>query len=317
MIIMRYPKFSIVVAAYNEEKDIPKLLNSLIKIDYPKNRLEIIVVDDGSTDRTSEIVSKYPVKLIKGPHKGVGFARNLGFKDSGGKIVSFIDADLVLDKGFVKEVVKEFEENPKAGGLQYTIKLLNKKSLISRLLYLRKLLGMKQPGKVIVSNMFKRKILEKLNGYKPRYGYYDDWELSRRVVELGYKTIPMKKALIWHKEPENWKDLWRQCKWAGKSIIFLFKDYKKIAIRRVLFTQLCASLPLYVIFLIFPPPLQSLGIVGFMMFFSIEIWRSLKMYLITKWKESFLTPLFDFISMFFVCVGMLIGMMYIRTKPKV
>jgi len=125
-------KVTIIIPVYNEEKDIKDVLDSIMKQTYPKKMLETIVIDDKSTDRTPKIVSQYSVKMIKGKHKGVGAARNLGIKNASGEIILFVDADQILDKNYVKEIVKPFKDE-KIGGVTGMEYLWNKKSLIAKL----------------------------------------------------------------------------------------------------------------------------------------------------------------------------------------
>jgi len=302
---MLLPSVAIVVPSYNEERDIGRLLDSLMKVNYPKKKLDIIVVDDGSTDRTSEIVSRYPVKLIKCEHGGPGHARNFGWKAAKSDIIIFLDSDMVVDPKYIKEMVKFFED-PKIAGAHHRELLLNEKSLISRLLYLRSVLSWKTT-KLRVSRSYRKKILEEVKGIDPDYGYYDDQILGLKVLGKGYKIVEFPKAKAWHRAPETWKELWKQCKWSGKSMIFSFKGYRKEAFRRILFPLLCAALPVYLIFLLFPFLLRLLGLIGLAVFLYIEIKRSIEMFLISKQKVSFLTIPFDFISMSFTFIGMFMG----------
>ena len=92
---------SVVIAAYNEEENIGKLLNALPR----QTRIpdEVIVVDDGSNDRTVEIVKRYSgVKLIEGPHEGVNAARHKGTLKAKANIVMQTDADCVPSNDRVK-----------------------------------------------------------------------------------------------------------------------------------------------------------------------------------------------------------------------
>lgn len=93
-----YPLVSVIVPARNEEKSLPHLLDSLLKSDYPK--LEIIVVDDQSTDQTYEVASKYTATVIKAPSKPAGWigknwACSIGAKAALGELLLFTDADTV------------------------------------------------------------------------------------------------------------------------------------------------------------------------------------------------------------------------------
>ncbi len=302
---MEQPEVSIVITAYNEEKDIPNLLNSLMKINYPKNKLEIIVVDDGSTDNTRKILMKYKnIKTIKGPHKGMGNARNLGWRNSKGNIIIFIDADMVLHKNYVKEIVKKFQEDEDIDSVEGNEKLYNKSKFIAEMLHLRHELGWSQAKKRI-PRAIKKYVLEKLNGVDHNYGYYVDWELFYRMCKSGYRIEYAPKAILWHKQIEDWEELAKQGRWMGRSMIFSLAKHKLETIKKIGFTLLLTFLPLYIFLLLFPMPLRFFGIISFSVFLFVEFKRTIKMFLITKKLKSFITPIFDFISMSFVFLGML------------
>src|SRR3990167_11506106 len=102
-------KVSVIIPTFNEEKDIVECLESL------KNQtlkaLEIIVIDDGSTDNTLRVLSEFPIsnfqfQIIKQNHKSPGQARNLGAKNAKGEILVFVDADMTFDKKFIQMLIK-------------------------------------------------------------------------------------------------------------------------------------------------------------------------------------------------------------------
>src|SRR5581483_530172 len=86
------------------EKVIAECLSSLSS--QSEKDFEIIIVDDGSTDKTSEIVENFSVKFLKQQHQGPAMARNLGAKEAKGKILVFVDADMTFDKDFLKMLTK-------------------------------------------------------------------------------------------------------------------------------------------------------------------------------------------------------------------
>jgi len=310
---MKFPKVAVVIPAYNEEKDIKDLLDSLMRVNYPKKKFNIIVVDDGSTDNTSKIISKYPIKVIKGKHEGASVARNLGWKSTKSDIVIFLDADMVVHKNFIKELIKPLE-NKDVGGVYFLESFFRKKSLIAKLSFMRKVLINLQ--KSIIAKAIRKKTLIELNGLIPRYGYYDDWELAMRIKNTGYKIVNAPKALIWHKEPETFYELYKQYRWAGQSMLSLTK-YKGRMIRSFGFILLGFSLPFYLLFIFLPYPFWVIGEFGLSLFLIIEVFRSFKMFLITKQKESFLTPFFDFLTSLFICVGIIKGLTKIKSRPKI
>ncbi len=109
----RPPKVSVVVAAYNAEATLGGCLNSLQHVDYPD--FEIIVVDDGSTDRTAEIARTAQVKVLRRAHQGLAAARNAGIEAAQGEIVAFIDADAAADRDWLYHLVETMRRRAAAG----------------------------------------------------------------------------------------------------------------------------------------------------------------------------------------------------------
>jgi len=104
------PLVSIIIPAKNEEDNLKKLLKSLTKCTYPN--LEIIVVDDNSTDRTFDVAKSYGAKVIHIDEHEEGFLGKLyaclqGFNHSSGEILIFVDADVELEKDAVNSIVYE------------------------------------------------------------------------------------------------------------------------------------------------------------------------------------------------------------------
>ena len=100
------PKVSVIVPAYNAEKDIAKLIESLLDLDYPKELLEIIIVDNNSNDQTKETVQQYPVKLLEEKNIQSSYAaRNKGIRNAESEIMAFIDSDCVATPQWIKEGV--------------------------------------------------------------------------------------------------------------------------------------------------------------------------------------------------------------------
>lgn len=111
------PSVSILIAAYNEEKDIEATLRNKIDLDYPRDRLEIIVVSDESTDRTDEIVSKVaagsdvPIKLVRQqPRQGKTSGLNLAVPQAKGEIIVFSDANSIYERNALKYLVRNFAD---------------------------------------------------------------------------------------------------------------------------------------------------------------------------------------------------------------
>src|SRR4030043_470501 len=109
---------AVVIPVYNEEKVIRNCLQSLQKQNYTP--VEIIVVDDGSTDKTLKIIGNWKLEignliLLKQNHLGPGPARNLGASKAKGEILVFVDADMTFDKDFIRDLVKPILEGKTIG----------------------------------------------------------------------------------------------------------------------------------------------------------------------------------------------------------
>ena len=103
------PLISVIVPVYNAEKTIKKCLEQLINQTYTNT--EVIVIDDGSTDKSASICKEFNVTLLSQPHSGAGVARNLGIKSSSGKYLFFADADDYLESNALSCMVSAMENS--------------------------------------------------------------------------------------------------------------------------------------------------------------------------------------------------------------
>ena len=100
---------SVIIPVHNRPDEIRSCLEALLRIDYPREKVEILVVDDASTDRTPEVVSGFPVTLIRlSKNKQAPFCRNLGARRASGEILAFIDSDCLPSPSWLKELVPVF-----------------------------------------------------------------------------------------------------------------------------------------------------------------------------------------------------------------
>lgn len=210
---MKNPLVSVVIPTYNEERDIADCINSLLEQSYKP--IEIIIVDDGSKDRTREIVKKFKsVKLIKGEHKGPGFSRNKGAKKAKGKILSFVDADMTFDKDYIKKLAEPIIAGKSIGTEERFQKAGNLNNIWSKCWgsYTRG-----YPDNVKKGNVF-RAILKKkffeMGGFDSKYGYADDITF---YFKYGVKSDIVDGAVCYHRNAENIKEIWKQSRWIGAS----------------------------------------------------------------------------------------------------
>ena len=123
------PRVSVIIAAYNEEKEIGEKLNNILSLDYPKDRLEVVIASDGSTDRTNEIVSEYAsrgIMLLPLPRLGKAGALNAAVAASTGEILVFSDANSIYKSDALRAIVRPFAD-AKVGGVAGNQVYLKKK----------------------------------------------------------------------------------------------------------------------------------------------------------------------------------------------
>lgn len=217
MILCKIVKLSIIIPTYNEQKSIADCLNSLLA--QTQKPLEIILVDDGSTDKTLSIIKKFPVKVLTQKHTGPGLARNLGASKATGNILIFADADMIFDKDFLKNLTLPIIKNKSKGTFNTAEFVSNWDNRWAQCWNLNQNLKNKNrlnPNSKHDTKDF-RAILKtefnKVGGFSKSGDYTDSQSLS---LKLGYNPTPVKNAVSFHKNPETLTEVFQQAIWIGK-----------------------------------------------------------------------------------------------------
>lgn len=215
-----YPTVSVIVPAYNEEKVIARTIEALLEVDYPSK--EIIVVDDGSTDRTLEIASRYKKVGVKVCHKENGgkySALNYGLKFARGEIIVVVDADTIVGKYSLKELVKNFSD-PTVAAVAGNIKVLNRVNWLTRcqaLEYITSINVFRRALDVFSSvtvvpgalGAFRRSTLDSVGLYD-RDTITEDFDVTVKVLKAGSTVQASSYAVAYTEAPLTLKDLYRQ-----------------------------------------------------------------------------------------------------------
>src|SRR3972149_7949073 len=200
---VKQPLVSIIIPAYNEERYIEFSLKSLLSQTY-KN-IEIIVVDDGSNDQTEQIVGKYPVKLVKQNHKGLGAARNAGVKNSNGELLGFLDADIKYDKKYIERLAEPVLNGHAIGTFNKEEYVANADNIWSKCWSINSDLPIGKrapdilPDELPVYRLIKRSAFEKVGGFGSKEGYFDDATIA---TKLGVNAVSAPGAIAYHFNPE-------------------------------------------------------------------------------------------------------------------
>ncbi|GEM_PF-1311052 len=233
------PNVSIIIPAYNEAAAIRECLDSVLRLDYPKHKTEIIVVDDGSEDRTADIArayGKHGVKLIRTRHEGKPAALNAGIKKAKYNILFTVDSDTVLDRKCLAEIVKPLADRTIAATTA-NCRVKNKSSL----------LGMFQNIEYhynnLISNSFskafnqgswffgaiacyRKDALQRIGLFK-QGALAEDMQAALEIAKSGYKAMNIKSAIGYTHVPESIKELYRQrYRWSIGGMQAVMKNRK-------------------------------------------------------------------------------------------
>jgi glycosyltransferase involved in cell wall biosynthesis len=182
------PICSVVIPVWNGEKYLAEAVNSVLA--QSRTDLEVIIVDDGSTDGTPAVIAQFGqiVRSLRQPNQGVSAARNAGIAAARGKYVAFLDADDVWLPNKLERQLRLFEDNPRLGtvgcGYRVTDKRLNPLSeyIPSHCSLTNLLLVESNGGHFSSSFVVPRHVLDDVGGFDPRLSTSADWDFVTRVA---------------------------------------------------------------------------------------------------------------------------------------
>jgi O-antigen biosynthesis protein len=224
----RYPKVSVIVCAYNGERTMDSCLASLETLNYPN--YEVVVVNDGSTDRTREIAERYAsIRLINQENQGLSAARNVGLRAATGDIIAYTDCDCMADPDWLTHLVARFLSSDFGAVGGPNLPPLDS-SLVANCVAVSPggpthvLLDDEVAEHIPGCNMaFRREALEAINGFDPVFrAAGDDVDLCWRLQNKGYKIGFSAAAVVWHFRRNTVRDYIKQQQGYGKAETLLF-----------------------------------------------------------------------------------------------
>jgi glycosyltransferase involved in cell wall biosynthesis len=221
------PFVSVIVPVYNGALTIEKNIEALLNQDYPKDRYEVIYVDNNSQDSTREILAKYPVVVLEEKDKqGSYAARNLGIKHAKGEIVAFTDSDCVPKSDWISEVVLCFEKNSAdviAGNIQFTFsEKPTVAELVDSVINLDNKSGVKSGLGKTANLCATKKCLDEIGIFSETQKSGSDGEWTTRAHHTGKKIVFADRAMVYH-EARNFDELMKKHVRVGQGSIGVWK----------------------------------------------------------------------------------------------
>jgi len=321
-----HPSVSVIIPVRNGEPTIEPLLESLQRLDYDRNKVEVVVVDGNSTDRTGDIVRKYPVKLIIERKEGLNAARNTGMRNSNGEIIAFTDCDCIVPSNWIKKIVENFKD-PQVGCVGGSAKghyddfisQYADNSIIPLMPFFKKRerldmikLFLHHPAGCNMA--FSRKAFEEVGCFDEsiRYGF-DDVEFVERVCKAGYKMVLDPDVLVRHKHRSTLKEFLKQnfSYGRGSGVLLKRKGAKYLASTWSLLSLigfvtwlsiigLLTFLTLTTSLLIFPLLLFGFTIMPLLILMAFYLHKALEN---KRYERTLTYPIIDFLRGLSFCCG--------------
>jgi len=243
---------SVIICAYNPEKTIADTLKSVFKSSY-KN-LEVIVIDDASTDNTLDLCKNFPLKIIKlKENRGPAFSRNVGVRSVKGKIIIFLDSDVTFPPDLFNNMLTYMKDQPDIAGVgTVSSSLPLNPGFYARYFALQehqRITGLFGKKRYIYSNFIytrcgclKKSVFEEIGGFNEDYKTpsIEDYDFSMRM-KGKYKILYDKTLLINHHFPDTFLKIFKRY-YKNSSEMFQILGFNKIKVKGPFEKDTCAWL---------------------------------------------------------------------------
>lgn len=198
-------RVTVVVPAYNAARTIEQCLSALMGQSYPRELFEVIVVDDGSTDQTSQTIKQFPVQYIHQNNQGPATARNAGAAAGIGDILLFTDADCVPDPHWIEEMTTAFED-PQVMAVKgaYRSRQPEMVARFAQIEFEERFDLLERAGTTDMVDTYaagyRAQLFRELGGFDTRFpvANNEDTELSYRMAAAGHRMVFAPRAIVFH-----------------------------------------------------------------------------------------------------------------------
>jgi GT2 family glycosyltransferase len=226
------PFVSVVVPVRNAERTLGDCLFSILQTDYREDRREIVVVDNGSSDGTAQVIRRFPVRYVREERHGLSEARNRGIAESAGEILVFTDADCVVAMSWLRELVRGFEERPGAAVVAGDVVAYPPQTPVERYLALRKPSYMswsraqEHTWFQFANAAVRRQTFDAVGRFDTRFrGACEDIDFCWRLLGAGFELCWRPNAIVFHRNRTSMPQLFRQQQAYGRNHAALLRKY--------------------------------------------------------------------------------------------
>lgn len=232
---------SVIIPAYNEEDTLEKTVESVVNLDYPKDKIEVLIIDDGSKDKTLDIARrlerKYSnLRVFTKKNGGKGSALNFGIKKAKGELVISLDSDSFVASDALKKMIPYFND-PKVMCVTSAMKVYKPKGFLQRIqateydlgIFLRKSFSKIDAVHVTPGpfSVYRKEFFIKHGGYDEK-NVTEDMEIAMRIQSLNYRIENCDEAIVYTVAPKKFVDLMRQRRRWYYGTIYNWKLYRRL-----------------------------------------------------------------------------------------
>lgn len=223
-----YPSVAVIVPCYNEESTIARTVESLKALDYPADKLEFILVNDGSTDSTPVVMDTFAldpqIKVVHKENGGKHTGLNLGIESTNAEFVGCLDADSFVHPRALKELVPHFE-HPNVAAVTASMSVHNPRNVLESMQYTEYMIGIAMRHMLATINglyvtpgpfsFYRRSTIVELGGFRKAY-QTEDMEMALRIQRAGFNIENAPRARVFTKAPRTvWSLIKQRTRWTS------------------------------------------------------------------------------------------------------
>ncbi len=242
----RYPTVAILVPCWNKGSTLSPTIHSLLALEYPEDKLSIVIIDDGSTDNTWEAAQEFAdnrqVKLYKKENEGSKYsALNFGIAHTDSELVGCLDADSFVEKDALVEMVKAFEADPEAMAAAPSMKVNSPKTMLELMqsveytfgIFYKKMFDNMGAISVLPGpfSIYRRALFDKIGTFRKAH-HTEDMEMAFRMHLHGQKLVNVHTALVHTNVPTSVPALIRQRTRWSRGFLENSRDYAHMYLNR-------------------------------------------------------------------------------------